>query len=498
MKSFLPLLFIYGLLTPVLGQIHLRPDAASASLRGLVSTTENMPFWLWAEQQGEVPYDAPAGLLALETFKDYDSLYTQQRKLKPFGLGYGVRAVASLAEESRFLLSNTYVKARYRRFQLQIGRWSQPGEILDKDRELGRLIWNNNSLPIPEIRLSVPVYTPLLKSGLLAFKGGYSHGWFGSTDSVQNYFLHQKSIYFRMGKPSWRIRFHAGANHQVQWGGKPTIPFFDKRTNQWISSYGNDFKTYMQVVSGISLNRNNEGETLNGVPYNEAFNRSGNHLGTLDIALDWETQNASFLLYRQSYYEDGSLFYLSNISDGLTGIDIRFKPRKSDSWRISHLDITYLDTRNQGGEGGSGNTIPELRGLDNYFNNGVYVDGWTYRNRFIGFPLLIPQSQYPSMGSATFPANFILNNRLQAGTVRLKGTLGKQTTWSLIQSYSVNFGNYSKTFPGLTQYSLLARLDQVLLPIWDLYSSYSLAFDRGELVGNQWGFSLELKKDLWK
>ena len=132
--------------------------------------------------------------------------------------------------------------------------------------------------------------------------------------------LHQKSFYMRIGKKDWKTKFYGGFNHQVQWGGKPEKPYVDTPTGRLITTFSSGIDTYINVVTGISLNKNDAGVGLDGIPYNEAFNRAGNHLGTVDIGMEFFAKESDILIYRQSIFEDGSLFYLNNISDGLYGI----------------------------------------------------------------------------------------------------------------------------------------------------------------------------------
>lgn len=96
-----------------------------------------------------------------------------------------------------------------------------------------------------------------------------------------------------------------------------------------ISSFGSDISTYFNVVTGLSMGRLGSWNSQRGVPANEAGNRTGNHLGTVDVGAEINTYWCNFLIYRQNIYEDGSLFYLNNISDGLSGISFTLKNKIS-------------------------------------------------------------------------------------------------------------------------------------------------------------------------
>ncbi|MGR3811440.1 capsule assembly Wzi family protein [Jiulongibacter sp. NS-SX5] len=403
-------LLILLLITPVLtySQNLLRNNSYQAGLSTYLTTGNQLPFWLQSNQYGEVPFEGNVIQGMVSVHHEYDSTYSVDQRLNKMAMGYGLRAVGNVGRIIDLRLTEAYLKGRTGPFEFFAGRRREIIGLVDTTLSSGSYIWSGNALPLPKVQLSIPNYTPILKNKLLSLKGTYAHGWFGSTDSVQNYYLHQKTFYARLGKPQWQIKFYAGFNHQVQWGGKPAVPFYDAKTDQIISSFPSDFATYINVVSGVSLNKNlDAGEIKDGVPFNEAFNRAGNHLGTIDIALDFKTHLGTFMLYRQSIYEDGSLFYLNNISDGLLGLSF-----KSSRLRV---DLEYLDTRSQGGNTGSGNVIPQLRGFDNYFNNSLYEDGYTYLRRTLGTPFLMPFHQLSSNAeSSTINPNFLYFNRVKA------------------------------------------------------------------------------------
>ncbi len=134
---------------------------------------------------------------------------------------------------------------------------------------------SGNNLGIPEVEVSVPEFFIIPWLGqLFAFKGNFSHGWMGDVlrdeagieeaDTVQlKSFLHQKSLYGRFGKPSWRFKLYGGFNHQVVWGNEQEY-------------YNDDYtlspiETYFYVITGKQYS--------NGSIQEE---RQGNHLGSID------------------------------------------------------------------------------------------------------------------------------------------------------------------------------------------------------------------------
>jgi hypothetical protein len=177
--------------------------------------------------------------------------------------------------------------------------------------------------------------------------------------------------------------------------GKPTVPFLQGGTNNFIDSFASDLDAYFNIISGRALTDDGNFTTTGNIS-GEGGNRAGNHLGTIDLAIEFNGEKSDLLLYKQSIYEDGSLATLSNIQDGLVGLKLIRKHVESG---IKQISVEYLNTTNQGGRLSSlSNNIPELRGRDNYFNNGTYEDSWTYKGFTLGVPFLMPINATPNLG----------------------------------------------------------------------------------------------------
>ncbi len=474
------LLFQIGFAQPIFKKTQIQ-----AALGTIVSSDSTTPFLLRSKQYGLVPVKSGIGYFNLSLKKEYDSLYTTNgRKLKRFGYGYGLETHLNVGRVNQFLVPVAHLKVRYGAFELYGGRRREIQGLVDTIGTMGSYIWSGNALPMPKIEISIPNYTPIMKNGLIAIKGNFAHGWFGKGDSVQNVWLHQKSFYVRIGKPAWKFQLLGGFNHQVQWGGYPTKPFYDELSKQTINRFSTDFSTFIQVATGVSLNNKGQG-AVSGAPANEALNRAGNHLGSVDIAFNFNPGKYIVFLYRQSIYEDGSLFYLNNIADGLYGLSIS----KKNSF-LSKICIEYLDTRNQGGT--LFEWIPELRGRDDYLNNSLYKDAWTYKSNTIGSPLFLTNGVL--MGSQASPKNlkqynFIVNNRVSALQIQLfYHYKGFNASSQIIKS--TNLGNYEYPY-NLSQISLLQQINST----YKTYKfSVKIATDLGELWANNFGINLSAAK----
>lgn len=454
-----------------------------------ISTSNQTPFWLRSNQYGIVPVESPFLTVRGATHKEYDSTINQQNQPKKFSYGYGINTIVNVGKSSQILLPEAYIKLRYGAFEFYGGRRREIFGLVDSSLTSGSYIWSGNALPIPKVQISIPNYTSIIGHGVLSIKAGYAHGWFGHQGDVKNYFLHQKWLYGRIGKPNWKMKFYGGFNHQVQWGGIPIKPYIEAQTGTLISQFPSDFGTYLKVVSGVSLIKNNRG--TDNTPLNDAWNRAGNHLGSLDLASEINFRKIDLFLYRQSIYEDGSLFYLNNITDGLFGFSIK---RKNIQKGLTKICFEYLNTTNQGGATGSGNTVPQLRGQDNYFNNSLYINGWAYNQNNIGTPLLSSLSQTNNALISQYnygdvPQTYIVNNRVNGLHISFHGKVSKMN-FSTKLMWTNNLGLYGFRF-STKQVSFLHQINYQL-PQYTLVAN--LAIDRGKLLTNNLGCYLGVRR----
>jgi hypothetical protein len=445
-----------------------------------LATGSTNPFWVRSNQYGEVPLKSQGFTLRAQVKKDYDSLAG-----KKFSYGYGARAVLNAGSTNQVLLTELYGKVRYKAFEFSAGRRREVFGLTDSVLSIGSYIWSGNALPIPKVQISLPNYTPILKNGLIAVKGNFAHGWFGAGDWIRNYYLHQKSLYIRLGKPDWRFKFHGGFNHQVQWGGTLLYDRVDRGVK--ITRYGSDLESYLYVISSKTLYSDNF-KVENGKASAEGGNRVGNHLGTFDVGLEYEDARNKWFIYRQSIYEDGSLFYLNNISDGLLGISFS---RKQATSGILRVVVEYLHTSSQGGNISSGRaTANELRGNDDYFNNGRYIDGWVYKGQTIGTPFIMPLRYTSGLPqNLAENRNLIVNNRVNAINI---GVQSRVKRFDLVTRLSVsqNLGNYDIPL----NFSQTSIQQQVAFPVKKYTINATVAYDNAGVLEQNIGLSLLVKR----
>ncbi|MFT6202507.1 MAG: hypothetical protein ACI9V1_000431 [Spirosomataceae bacterium] len=471
----------------VMGQSHPESLGAGPKLLGagldkevevgtFLSTSGQNPFWLRSNQYGIMPLESQGITVRARIGTEQSSLNPSNRfsrkdsldrslNWKGFKFDYAVEAVINVGQVGQFLLPEAYAAVKWKVFELYVGRRREIVGLVDTTLTSGSYIWSGNALPMPKIQLSIPEFTPILGKGLVSIKGAYAHGWFDNDRPfTSNVKLHQKWLYGRLGRPDWKAKFYGGFNHQAQWGGNS--PFFTVN-----GKLPDGFKNYLYVVSG-------KRGAIRGVIETKSFdaNRVGNHLGSIDLGMSIVLNRTTLFIYRQSFYEDGSLFFLNNITDGLTGVSIKLQ-----NPYISKVTFEYLDTRSQGGNtfllfSNDNSQIPdELRGSDSYFSNGQFVEGYTYKNRIIGTPFI--QKESLNWRSGQYRSDlFQENNRVKLVNIAFNGEISSYQ-YSTHLSFSNNLGTYNSPI-NKTQFSGLLNLGkQIKLSKFNPLLRASLAVD---------------------
>ena len=462
----------------------------TAEVGTIISSNGETPFWLRANQYGIVPNHSPIFTIRGSVSSDYKKAITKedQYRLSKFDWGYGLNIVGNVGKENQFLIPEAYVKAKYGAFEIYAGRRKELFGLVDSTLSSGSYIWSGNALPMPKVQISTPNFVPLgFTKGFLSFKGSYAHGWFeNSRTDVKNFYLHQKSLYLKLGKPDWKFHFYGGFNHQVQWGGELLYP----DPTGYLSKDGklpSSFQDYIGIVTGKSLAVESDTNKFAGA---DAGNRGGNHLGTIDFGFDIIVRDLKILVYRQNIYEDGSLAYLINISDGLNGISFTNNLKKK-KLTIKKLTFEYLNTYSQGGSLGGDQTNSRLRGQDLYFNHGQYVDGWSYLRNGIGTPFI------SNVVNKDIPQSRLLfnNDRLQAIYLGITGKMNDYTTFDFRISHTQSLGSYLNTFTipfEMISSKLIVR--KQISRFENVNILAGISFDSGKLFDNSFGLMLGVKK----
>ena len=452
---------------------------AYLSHKGL-SQGRSLPFWFQTNQYGVVPTGPAAGVLQGSIHTGYRTV-AKTSGFDNLDFGYGLDVVLnSTGRDWQLLVPEAYIKMRLGPFELYGGRRREVVGLMDTLLTSGSYTWSGNALPIPKLELSIPDYWPA--RSFVGIKASYSHGYFeNSRPYSSDVRLHQKSLYVRLGKSGSLLRLYGGINHQVQWAGKS--PF--------LSSDGklpSSPEAYFYVITAKSV----AGDSLRFGNSFDGGNRVGNHLGSLDGAFEVTFDSSSLLLYRQSVYEDGSLFHLANLADGLNGISWQHRSRRSTGASLQRLTLEYLHTMSQGGSVFLDQA--RYRGRDNYFNHGQYRDGWSYFGRTVGTPFITPNADLKD-GLPPAGGVFTSNNRVQAWHLGAAGRFSTAVSFLGKVSYSRNAGTYDAIFtPKLPQWSAYLNVGADL-GIWPgVRVSGAVGWDQGQLLNDALGLNLNIRK----
>lgn len=440
------------------------------------------PFWIHTNQYGTIPTAknlAFSGQISLKADYQRDSSGKFKHLL---GWGANIVPIFNAGDTTTFLLPDLLLKLRAGSFEVWGGTQREVYGLLgDTLLSSGSYSWSGNAFPLPKVQLNTIgfVNIPWTQS-LLAFNASFSHGWFGdmpvlfgsqSLKSVKGY-LHQKTLYVRLGKPHWQVKFIGGFNHQAQWGGENQI---------W--PHGLPPKEAWWAV-------------VTGKPWEGS--RVGNHLGTIDVGFSWRFARGEMSFYRQNIYDDGSLYTFLNIKDGLNGVVFKNNwPRNASLKMYLHkISLEYFNSASQGGEVFDFST--GVFGMDNYMNHYIYQQGWSYQQRGIGTPFIPAQKAIRS----SFPQSnqFTNNNRVKALHIAATGNYG-DWNWLVRTSFSRNFGTYNfgmyggKAFANVAQqFSGLVRLQRPLTWLKGLMWTTTLSIDTGQLFDPAAGIQMGLCK----
>lgn len=429
----------------------------SATMLGAASTPQT-PFWLSNNQHGTIPTTGSF----LTGRASFHRVYNVNNP-RFFQWSGGAEVIGIAGKRSTAFMTDLFLAGKAGPVELSVGQRKETIGLGDSSLTSGSFALSQNYRPYPKIQIATPNFVNLIPgTDFLGFKFSYSDGilgaggvHYGNVSRVNEIYLHHKSLYLRLGRRRGKLNLFAGFNHQAMWGGEDKI----------FSGGLKRSEAYEYVVFGKPWQRS----------------RVGNHFGTIDLAAVWRGPQWNVLLYRQTIYEDGSLSNLSSIADGLSGLRFKRRPTGSAGLRLNTILFEFAYTKNQGG------AVFDLQtgtfGMDDYFNHYVYNQGWSYKGRTLGSPLIAPQDAFRSELQSS-RTQFTPNNRLIAYH------LGTDLSWntmnfSLKATHSVNSGTYRRPFTEtLHQTSFILRAERPLSAKLNDYITLNLAADIGKIYPN--------------
>jgi len=447
-----------------------------ASLNAFVSNAGHTPFWQRSLQYGQVPLGSNSAVFILKHQKNDD--LTKNANWK-----YGIEATAWGGKTNDIILTQAYVSGRFKKWELWAGRRKEVYGIGDSSNTSGFYAWSGNAIPTPKIQLGTRDYINLFK-GWIGVHMTFSHGWLDNQGSVINSYLHQKTLYGRIGKPNSLFSLFGGLNHNATWGGEQKV-----KTGGIYDIYPSGLNTYFYVVTllkdrnVVKIDTNSTWDDTNGF--------YGNHLGSLDLAIKYQPKWGEILLYRQSAYETGRIMSLTQINDGLVGLSIKFKRQKI----VNALTFEHLYTANQGNfVSGLAHLFnirdPHLFEIENYYNN--TRGSWQYMGKGIGSPLIIIDRESSQGGGNSFSLNAV-----KSYYVGIKGVLPGEFAYHLRISQSYFASPRNHLLPRLQASDYISQLSwgiNVEKNISTALSAHAnIAGDQGERTPNTLGAQIGIK-----
>jgi len=251
---------------------------------------------------------------------------------------------------SKVYIDEFYYKKKFQEnklgnFNLKIGSLTNNFSSIDNNiLSSGSMIESGNSYGIPRYLVE---FSNSFKNFDIYFS--LSDGILDKNSiNIKRPFLHDKRLYLSFKNLS------IGFVHNVIWGGE-------------VTAYGkqpNDLDDYFRIFLG-------RGGGADAVITDQP-NALGDAFGMWDFSYKKNVRLAEIKVYHQTYFEDGSGLKLTNKMsefDGLSGISFKYKK--------TNILLERLKTTFQGG-----NTHPP--GIDSYYWNGIYRNGWQFKDRIIG------------------------------------------------------------------------------------------------------------------
>ena len=456
---------------------------ATVESQVIITSKDQVPFWMWANQYGSIPLSGFSTSVIGSAYKEYEESGSYDgRESQLFDWGAGFEGRVNVGEKTEGILIEAYAKARLAMFELKAGRSKDVVGLVDTTLSSGAFSVSGNALGIPKIEISVPEFYALpFWDGLFAFKGNFVHGWlgtipvqYGNHKPTETYF-HQKSLYGRLGKPSWRLHLYGGFNHNVFWGNTKTYREYSQLS---------DWQEYWYTITGKVNNSS----------------KVGNHLGSIDLGLTYDFDTVKVFGYRQQFYDIGGLYHLTNVADGLNGLSLTNKKSsqgKTFYWKKILFEFLY--SKSQGGELDAKSTPS---GDENYYNNYIYGEGWSYNHIALGNPLFTTTpAARQDLVSRSY--DYFLNNRIVAFHLGFEGTIND---WNFLSklTFSQNYGTYGSStghsigsnrskpyghFGRENQFSGYIEAAKYFTDQWNL--GVIAAIDRGGLYEDSIGMSIK-------
>lgn len=436
-----------------------RPDTTrdtiiyAVSLSAVASSGAASPFWIQANEQGNISSAPFSGNITAGVYKP------ATRPNRWYDYDFGVALTGRFdTERCTGYFHELYAHARLYIVDITAGIRSLQAGSQDRSLSMGGLLFSRNAYPIPRISIGLDEYVPF--PGLFGYfevKGGLTHGWFADNSRLDpaqaatNTLLHYKFVGVRFGG-SLPVNLSYEFHHAAQWGG--VSPVYGAQSVSW-DSYRHIF------VAGSG-----------GNSLSDQLNAEGNHIGFQELALTAKWSNWRITTYWQTIFEDMSANFIgrTNQTDGLWGVSLQQK-----EWPfIEAVTYEFMNTTTQDGPWHDKDGLV-YGGRSDYYNNSTYPQGWTHFGRTIGNPFIRPD-----------------NNRVRVHHAGIRGDI-YGFRYRVMASYVRNWGTYRAPQTNHNT-AVMIELNKQVEKAWGLNFGVRLAADFGNQYGNRFGAMLTVTK----
>lgn len=460
----------------------------SMDIEQSVSVGNHTPFWLVSNRQGLSSIEKGSGFVRLKAEKKQNS---QER----FSWGGAVDVAVPWRFTSSWVIQQLYAEVRYRGLNAMIGSKEMWNEFNDRELSSGGLHLSGNARPIPQIRIGIFDFQPLnFSNRWIWIKGYMAYGAFTDSEWQKRWaeplskrtsgaLYCSRGLWLKGGNLSkFPVEFTAGIEMGTEFGGErfnyytPEGDLVDVKLPSGPMAW---LKAFVPLPGDKT--------SING----EQTNVEGNMTGAYDFNLLFKPNDRwSMRAYWQHMFEDHSMLWLDfPWKDGLWGFQM-YLPRNPV---VSSFVIEYLYSKFQSGSVNHDWTpeIPEqVSGADGYYNHYIYT-GWQHWGMGIGNPFFVsPIYNDPHM----LMFNATRNISWHFG---ISGRPVDSICWRVLLSNTRSWGNYIRPYAEVrSMWNFLMEAKWRPYSLRGFESKLSVAFDKGNLIGNSFGVSLGVSYEL--
>ncbi len=442
------------------------------------------PLWLTANRQGLSSSKPDHGYLRAGV------MYAKpiQRHLN---LEMGLDVATAYGLTSSFIVQQAYVDFGYRWMNLSIGSKERLPELKNPKLSSGGMVESNNARPVPQVRLEIPQYVSVPGTkDWLQLKGHVAYGAFtddnwqesfaqAGNEYAQEVLYHSKSLFFKVGKKKvFPLEFELGLLMSTQFGGKQYVAGKEGVKIDMPNRLSDFFRVLIPTAGDSTT------------PEGEQVNIYGNHMGSWNLALTAYLDDWKLRTYYEHYFNDHSqmFFQYGPWKDGHLGVEITFPKNRL----VDTFVYEYLMTKDQTGpflyDSFCGVFDEQISAGDNYYNHYIY-QGWQHWGMGMGNPLL-PSPIYNKNGMLDY-----VSNRMQGHHVGFSGTPFASLGYRVLLSYAQHWGTYANPFNEIKdQFNSLLEVTYSPEALKGWSFNMAVAIDRGDLLGNNYGGMLTLRK----